>query len=136
MIQPLQTGEPEQRTFYPTTKIPAYSCSIHNHWETESACLAITQWIDNEWSFILLKRKVKSAGIWMKMEMITLNKVAQAQRNKHCIEVDLKFKCRICSTWNTCKVMKLESGHWKEDVFKWWKWLIDCMKAEIRDTIG
>lgn len=46
---------------------------------------------------------MKSAEIWMKMEMITLNKVAQAQRNKYCIEVDLKFKCRICSTWGTCK---------------------------------
>lgn len=48
MIQPLQTGENEQSTFYPITEIPAYSCSIHNHWEIESTCLAITQWINNE----------------------------------------------------------------------------------------
>lgn len=72
MIQLLQTGENEQSTFYPIIEIPAYRCSIHNHWEIESTCLAITQWTDNEWSFILLKRKVKFAGKWMKTEMITL----------------------------------------------------------------
>lgn len=94
MIQLFPTQKYVQNTPHLNTERPTYSYSIHNREERESAFISIIQWTDNELNFILLKRKVKSAVKWKKMKVITANNVALTQSNKHCIQIDLKFKSK------------------------------------------